>query len=630
MSNGGARISIIETPVPRVGPPGDAGRAAGFCPSAPRDKPPGPGVGWSAVRPLLRFWPDIRRKLHVYLTIIGLTFAANAISLLVPALMGRIVDGPIADRDLSALWLPIAGVLAIGVIEAVALWGRRMIAAKVVSQWEITWRARIYDRLQYLSIGVHGSWESGQLLSRAINDMTQLRRFFAFGAPFIVSTPFVIAVGIIVLTVMEPAFGLIAVLMAIPMLLGVIAFNARYQLASREAQDTMGVISTQVEESVQGIRVIKAFGRAPWVTERFEAISEHLRTIEVRKAFLDSWMWAGTMTLPRLAMAAVVAVGAWGVLAGWTTVGTVVAGVTLMMVLRIPVEMLGFLLSDAIMSVTAAARYWEVMDTALDITDADGGIDDAPRAEERAGVLEFDEVDFRFPDASHDLLRALSLRIEPGETVALVGATGSGKTALASLVPRLYDVTGGAIRVDGTDVRGIPLNELRRLVSVSFEEPILFSASVAENVRMGSPGATDAEVWEALGIAQAADFVRALPAGLDTEVGEQGLSLSGGQRQRLALARAVIGRPRILVLDDPLSAVDVDTEERVQRTLRTVLDASTTLIIAHRPSTTALADRVAVLDGGRIAALGPHDELLRTSALYRDLMGASAAQEAER
>ena len=582
------------------------------------------------MRPLLRFWPDIRRKLHVYLTIIGLTFAANAISLLVPALMGRIVDGPIADRDLSALWLPIAGVLAIGVIEAVALWGRRMIAAKVVSQWEITWRARIYDRLQYLSIGVHGSWESGQLLSRAINDMTQLRRFFAFGAPFIVSTPFVIAVGIIVLTVMEPAFGLIAVLMAIPMLLGVIAFNARYQLASREAQDTMGVISTQVEESVQGIRVIKAFGRAPWVTERFEAISEHLRTIEVRKAFLDSWMWAGTMTLPRLAMAAVVAVGAWGVLAGWTTVGTVVAGVTLMMVLRIPVEMLGFLLSDAIMSVTAAARYWEVMDTALDITDADGGIDDAPRAEERAGVLEFDEVDFRFPDASHDLLRAVSLRIEPGETVALVGATGSGKTALASLVPRLYDVTGGAIRVDGTDVRGIPLNELRRLVSVSFEEPILFSASVAENVRMGSPGATDAEVWEALGIAQAADFVRALPAGLDTEVGEQGLSLSGGQRQRLALARAVIGRPRILVLDDPLSAVDVDTEERVQRTLRTVLDASTTLIIAHRPSTTALADRVAVLDGGRIAALGPHDELLRTSALYRDLMGASAAQEAER
>ncbi|MCX0278427.1 ABC transporter ATP-binding protein/permease [Nocardia zapadnayensis] len=582
------------------------------------------------MRSLLRFWPDIRRKLHVYLTIIALTFAANAISLLVPALMGRIVDGPIAEQDLSALWLPIAAVLGIGVVEAVALWGRRMIAAKVVSQWEITWRARIYDRLQYLSIGVHGSWESGQLLSRAINDMTQLRRFFAFGAPFIVSTPFVIVTGIIVLTVMEPAFGLIAVLMAIPMLAGVIVFNARYQRESRASQDTMGVISTQVEESVQGIRVIKAFGRAPWVTERFEAISAHLRAIEVRKAYLDSWMWAGTMTLPRLAMAAVIAVGSWGVLAGWTTVGTVVAGVTLVMVLRIPVEMLGFLLSDAIMSVTAAARYWEVMDTAFDITDADGGIDDAPPSRAFTGVLEFDDVAFGFPDTDLLTLRGVSLRVAPGETLALVGATGSGKTALASLVPRLYDVSSGAIRIDGTDIRELPLNELRRLVSVSFEEPILFSATVADNVRMGSPGAGEAEVWEALEIARAADFVRALPAGLDTEVGEQGLSLSGGQRQRLALARAVIGRPRLLVLDDPLSAVDVDTEERVQRALREVLHASTTLIIAHRPSTTALADRVAVLDDGRIVATGTHEELLRTSRTYRDLMGASAPEEVRR
>lgn len=577
------------------------------------------------MHPLLRFWPDIRQKLYVYLTIIALTFLANAISLVVPAFLGWIVDGPIAEQDLSGLWLPIAGVLLIGIMEAVALWGRRMIAAKVVSQWEITWRARIYDRLQYLSIGVHGSWESGQLLSRAINDMTQLRRFFAFGAPFIVSTPFVIIVGIIILTIMEPVFGLIAVLMAIPMILGVVVFNSRYQRVSRASQDTMGSISTQVEESVQGIRVIKSFGRAPWITERFARISEHLRGLEVKKAYLDSWMWAGTMTLPRLAMGAVVAAGAWGVLAGWTTVGTVVAGVTLIMVMRIPVEMLGFLLSDAIMSVTAAARYWEVMDTDFDITDSGGGIADAPEPGEYAGVLEFDDVDFRFPDTDLYTLRGVSLRIAPGETVALVGATGTGKTALASLVPRLYDVTGGAIRIDGTDIRDLPVNEIRRLVSVSFEDPILFSAGVRDNVLMGAPGAAEAEVWQALEIAQAADFVRRLPAGLDTEVGEQGLSLSGGQRQRLALARAVIGRPRLLVLDDPLSAVDVATEEKVQHALREVLQESTTLIIAHRPSTTALADRVAVLDRGQIVATGTHEELLRSSRIYRDLMGAAPA-----
>ncbi|WP_349827500.1 ABC transporter ATP-binding protein [Brevibacterium litoralis] len=577
---------------------------------------------------LLRFWPDIRRKLYVYLTIIALTFLANAISLFVPTLTGAVVDGPIADRDLGALWPYVLAVLGIGVAEAVAIWGRRMIAARVVSQWEITWRSRIFDRLQYLSVGVHDSWESGQLLSRAIQDMSQLRRFFAFGAPFLLSTPFVVLTGIIVLTVMEPLFGLFALLMAVPMAAGIAVFNTRYRVMSRESQDTMGVISTQVEESIQGIRVIKAFGRAPWVAERFREISQQLRSIEVRKSFLDSWLWSGTMTIPRLAMMATLAFGTWGVISGWTTVGTVVAGVTLIMVIRIPVEMLGFLLSDAIMAGTAAQRYWEVMDTTYDITDTDGDISDTPPAREYRGVLEFEDASFRFPDATDDVLCHVDLRIEPGETVALVGSTGSGKTALAALVPRLHDVTDGVLRVDGTDIRDLPVNELRRIVSVSFEEPILFSASVRENVAMGAPGSTEEEIWQALEISQAARFVRDLPDGLDTEVGEQGLSLSGGQRQRLALSRAVIGRPRILVLDDPLSAVDVATEERVQRALREVLADSTTLIVAHRPSTTALADRVAVLENGRIVALGPHEELLRTSDVYRELMGAQALAQA--
>lgn len=576
------------------------------------------------MRPLLRFWPDIRAKLHIYVTIVILTFLANAIALFVPSFIGRIVDGPIADHDLGALWWPLAAVLVIGVVEAVALWGRRMIAARVVSQWEITWRARIYDRLQYLSIGVHDSWESGQLLSRAVQDLSQLRRFFAFGAPFIISTPFVILTGIVMLTVMEPLFGLVLVLMAVPTSIGIAVFNTKYLLLSRDSQDTQGVISTQVEESVQGIRIIKAFGRAPWVSARFDAISRGLRRLELRKAYLDSWLWSGTMTLPRLAMLAIVALGAWGIIDGWTTLGTVVAAVSLTMVVRIPVEMLGFLLSDALMSATAAARYWEVMDTENDITDEGGDIDDSPTPRRFRGELEFRDVSFRFADATTDALHGVDLRIEPGRTLALVGTTGTGKTTLASLVPRLHDVTGGAVTIDGTDIRDLPVNEVRRLVSVSFEDPILFSATVRENVVMGAPGSSDEEVWRALEVAQAADFVRALPAGLDTAVGEQGLSLSGGQRQRLALGRAVIGRPRILVLDDPLSAVDVATEERVQRALREVLADSTTLVIAHRPSTTALADEVAVLDGGRIVARGTHDDLLASSPLYRELMGAEA------
>lgn len=575
------------------------------------------------MRPLLRFWPDIRSRLGIYLFVLILTLFANGIQLVIPIITGYIIDGPIAHRDLPGLWWPVAGVLVIGVIEALGLWARRMVIAPVVAQWEVTWRSRLFDRLQYTSVAIHDSWESGQLLSRAINDLSQLRRFFAFGIPFLVTTPIILIVGMIMLAALQPFFGLIMLAAAVPTIIAVSVFEKNYRETSRRSQDTVGEITTEVEESIQGIRILKSFGRSPWAAERFGVLSTRFKDLEIRKAKLDSWFWSLLIFLPTLAQAAIVAVGTWGVVQGWTTVGTVVAGVTISMVLRMPIEMLGFLLADALMSLTAAARYWEVIDIRHDITDADGAIDDDPDVRRHAGELIFDDVDFHFSDTEADTLTGLDLRIAPGQTLALVGATGSGKTTLAALVPRLQDVTGGAVRIDGTDIREMPVNELRHLVSVSFEDPILFSSSVAENVSMGAPGVTEDDIWQALEITAARDFVERLPAGLDTQVGEQGLSLSGGQRQRLALARAVIGKPRLLVLDDPLSAVDVDTEDRVQRALRDILPDSTTLVIAHRPSTAALADVVAVLDGGQIAALGTHEELLADSPLYRELMGAT-------
>ncbi|MGN6035437.1 ABC transporter ATP-binding protein [Brevibacterium casei] len=574
------------------------------------------------VRPLLRFWPDLRTRIGIYAVVLVLTLVANGIQLIVPVITGYIIDGPITEGDLPGLWLPVLGVLAIGIAEAVLIWARRMIVAPVVSAWEIIWRARLFDRLQYTSVAVHDSWESGQLLSRATTDLSQLRRFFAFGLPFLLATPIVLVVGTIMLTALQPIFGLIMIAMAVPTIVCAAIFERKYREASRRSQDTVGEITTDVEESIQGIRILKSFGRSPWAAERFSVLSRRFQSLEVRKAKLDSWFWALLILLPTLAQAAIVGVGTWGVVQGWTTIGTVVAGVTISMVLRMPIEMLGFLLADALMSITAAGRYWEVVDIRHDITDADGGIADDPDVGRFRGELDFDDVDFHFADTDRLTLRGLDLRIAPGQTLALVGTTGSGKTTLASLVPRLQDVTGGAVRIDGIDIRNLPVNELRHLVSVSFEDPILFSASVRDNVVMGSPGADDDAVWQALEITAAADFVSRLPEGLDTQVGEQGLSLSGGQRQRLALARAVIGRPRILVLDDPLSAVDVDTEDRVQLALREILPDSTTLIIAHRPSTAALADVVAVLDEGRIVARGTHEELLETSPLYRELMGA--------
>ncbi|MDN5588598.1 MAG: ABC transporter ATP-binding protein, partial [Brevibacterium sp.] len=440
------------------------------------------------MRPLLRFWPDLRSRIGVYIAVLALTLLANGIQLVIPLITGHIIDGPIAHRDLSGLWLPVLGVLIIGIAEAVALWGRRLLVAPVVAQWEITWRSRLFDRLQYTSVAIHDSWESGQLLSRAINDLSQLRRFFAFGIPFLVTTPLIIIIGTIILTFLQPVFGLIMLIMAVPTIATVTVFEKRYREASRRSQDTVGEITTEVEESIQGIRILKSFGRSPWAAHRFSRLSRKFQGIEVRKAKLDSWFWSVLILLPTLAQAAIVAVGTWGVVQGWTTIGTVVAAVTISMVMRMPIEMLGFLLADALMALTAAARYWEVIDIRHDITDTDGRIADAPDVGRYKGELDFEDVDFHFADTDRETLQNLNLHVDPGQTLAIVGATGSGKTTLASLVPRLQDVTGGSVRVDGTDIRDLPVNEVRNLVSVSFEDPILFSTSVAENVSMGAPG----------------------------------------------------------------------------------------------------------------------------------------------
>ncbi|MFD1820861.1 ABC transporter ATP-binding protein [Brevibacterium otitidis] len=598
----------------------------------------------------------MRARLGVYLFIFVLTLGSMGIALLVPMITGWVVDGPIARGDFAGMLAPLALILLIGIAEAAAVWLRRRLIAPITSRWEVLWRERLYDRLQYVAVGVHDAWPAGQLLSRAVNDLSQLRRFFAFGLQFLIASPLIVLGGGIILASLHPYFGIIAIAAAVPTVTAIAVLERRYRLASRSAQDTMGEIATDVEEAVQGIRILKAFGRSPWAAQRFRALSERLRGFELTKASVDSWMFGAAIMIPVLALTAILAVGTWGVIGGWMTVGQVIAALTVTMFLRMPIEMVGFLLADFLMSVTAANRYWEVMDLPFDITDPDGEISEDPQPHSYAGHIRFDAVEYRFADAEEPILAHIDLDIAPGETLALVGATGTGKTALAALLPRLQDVTAGSITLDGTDLRDFRINELRRIVSVAFEDPVLFSTTVRENVAMGLKHADDrtvpaaasgtsgagdttsgagdadgpdAEVWEALEIAAAADFVRRLPDGLDTEVGEQGLSLSGGQRQRLALARAVIGKPRVLVLDDPLSAVDVDTEDRVQTALRRVLGDSTTLVIAHRPSTAALADRVAVLDGGRITDTGTHDELLARNRHYRDLMGASSHAAAE-
>ncbi|HKR51635.1 MAG TPA: ABC transporter ATP-binding protein, partial [Pseudonocardiaceae bacterium] len=365
-------------------------------------------------------------------------------------------------------------------------------------------------------------------------------------------------------------------------------------------------------------------------TRTFLARARELRHTELTKVRMLAALWALIIMLPELTLATTLAVGGYAVAAGTLSLGTVVGAVTILAYLRWPLVSLGWLLAETGNATAATTRYWEVRDAVVAVADPP-----RPRAPAHPirGALRLERVHFRYPGAATEVLRGVDLEVRPGETVALVGATGSGKTTVTTLVPRLADVTGGRVLIDGVDVRDLALSDLRTIVATAFEDPVLFSASVRENVTLGLPSpaeATEQDVRRALRVAHAEGFVDALPWGLDTRIGEQGLTLSGGQRQRLALARAIIGDPAVLVLDDPLSALDVHTEAEVEAALRRVLRDVTALVVAHRPSTVALADRVALLAGGRIEAIGTHPELLAAVPEYRRLLSTLDSAEATR
>jgi ATP-binding cassette subfamily B protein len=535
----------------------------------------------------------------------------------IPLLIQRVVDGPVAHRDRSALMLLSLGVLALGGLEAGLIYLRRALVARPTTDIEKRMRADLYHHLQHLPVAFHDRWPSGQLLSRAISDLTTIRRLLAFSGFFLVVNVLTVLIGLVVLVVIAPTLGMLAVIMAVPMVVLCVRYPRRYELAARRAQDQVGDLATTVEEATLGIRVLKSFGHGPRATRKFLAQSRELRQTELTKVRLLATMWTLIIALPELTMAAMLAIGGYAVAAGSLSLGTVVGAVTILTYLRWPLDSLGWLLAEAASATAATTRYWEVRDTVPAVADPA-----APRAPARPvrGALRLEGVRFRYPGATTEVLRGVDLDVRPGETVALVGATGSGKTTLCALIPRLADVTGGRVLLDGLDVRDLALADLRTIVATAFEDPVLFSASVRENVALGAPETGDDEVRRALRVAHAEDFVDALPWGLNTRIGEQGLTLSGGQRQRLALARAVLGNPAVLVLDDPLSALDVHTEVEVEAALRRVLRRVTALVVAHRPSTVQLADRVVLLADGRIEAVGTHSELLAEVPEYRRLL----------
>jgi len=459
-------------------------------------------------------------------------------------------------------------------------------------------------------------------LSRAMTDLNFLRRWMAFGAIMLVVTTLTVIIGITVMFVMSWQLALIFLAAAVPIMAYSFRFRTRFSRVARRSQDQAGDLATTVEESVHGIRVLKAFGRSREALENFNEQAEELRQTEIEKARHQATFTMVVTLLPELALGAGLVVGVMLCASGQLSIGSLVAFFATAAVMASPVEFSGMLLAMALTAKTAVDRHFEVMDSPNTITSPP-----EPRLPRQlAGALHFDNATFAFDDApDKPILKDITLDVQPGETMALVGITGSGKSALIQLVPRLFDVTGGAITIDGVDLRDFDVEELRRIVAVAFEDTTLFSNSVRDNVLLGAPVRTDEVLDEALDVAQA-HFAYSLPEGVDTLIGEEGLSLSGGQRQRIALARAIAARPRVLVLDDPLSALDVHTEELVETRLRAVLKDTTTLIVAHRPSTVALADRVALLEGGRITAVGTHTGLLAGNHHYRYVI-ASLDQE---
>ncbi|KQQ10326.1 ABC transporter [Rathayibacter sp. Leaf296] len=581
---------------------------------------------------LLRLLPFVGDTLPRLSLGIVVALVASLVSLAIPIVLQRLVDGPLTDGassgDLGPLIGPVLLVLGLGVLEAVAIALRRRMVLTPSTRVEARMRTALYQRLQDLPVSFHDRWQSGQLLSRAVSDLSLIRRWIAFGFVLLVVNALTILVGFGVLVYWNPILGVLFIVCSIPVWIYGFLFEKRYSSIARRSQDQAGDLATTVEQSVHGIRVLKAFGRGKHALEGFADQAELLRGTEIAKAKAIAGIWLILLLVPDVAFALCLLGGVFLAADGQLSVGELFAFFATATVLRWPVESIGFLLSMTFDTRTAVDRYFEVMDSHNTITDPES----PETIPEPRGRVVFRDVHFRYqdaPDSTADLLDGVDLEVEPGETMALVGVTGSGKTTLTALLPRLYDVTAGSIEIDGVDVRRLRREELRSHVGMAFEDATLFSTSVRENVLLGRPEASEEELLEALEIAQA-DFVHSLPDGLDTTVGEEGMSLSGGQRQRLALARAIAARPSVLVLDDPLSALDVDTEARVEAGLRRVLGDTTALIVAHRPSTVALADRVALLEEGRVTAVGTHSELLATSPHYRFVVSSLEEDEQSR
>jgi ABC-type multidrug transport system fused ATPase/permease subunit len=526
----------------------------------------------------------------------------------------HVIDDALAPHDTQKLWLFVGAVVALGLVRAVLMAGRRLISGRQALAVEMDMRQGLYAHLVRLSFGFYDRHQTGQLMSRATVDLQGVRFFLGYGLIFFFQNVLTVATVTVVLLVFQWKLALIS--LAITPVLVVLAYRYSHiaHPTLREVQQKLADVATVAEENIVGVHVVKSFAQEPQESEKFRLRSEEVfrQTIKAnrqRATYVPLIAW-----IPLLAQAAVLLVGARMVTSGELSVGGFVAFNLYLGMLVMPLRSLGMWIGQSQRATASGERIFQVMDEPEEIAERPNAIELPPGG----GDLRFEGVSFEYLEG-RPVLEDVTLEVPAGRTIALIGQTGAGKTTLTSLVPRFYDVTAGRVLIDGTDVRDVTLSSLRRAIGVISQDPFLFSASVRENITFGAPGLDAAEVERIAKLAQAHEFIAKLPDGYETIIGERGITLSGGQRQRLAIARALAVDPRILILDDATASVDATTEAKIRVGLREAMRGRTTLIIAHRLSTIALADEIVVLDEGRIAARGTHDQLLETSSVYGDI-----------
>jgi ATP-binding cassette, subfamily B, multidrug efflux pump len=548
-------------------------------------------------------------------------------NLATPLLIGRAIDEGIGPRRLGVIFVVVGWLVGLALARALFTFLQGYLAERASQGVAYDLRDALFERIERLSFSYYDRVQTGQLVTRLTSDVEQIRTFAGSGVVQLANAVVMLIGTTVLLLYLDWQLALVALAIVPIIAVLLVRFVGRIRPLFREVQQTLGRLNTVLQEDLLGVRVIRAFAREDYETARYTSVNEELLQKNLTTVRVFSNNFPFVFLFANLGTLAIIWFGGWQVIGGRLSIGDLVAFNTLLGFMLFPILTIGFLSASFSRAGASSQRVFDVLDAPLDVKDAP----DASILLPLSCKVDFDDVSFRYPGSARDILAGVSFTARPGQTVAVLGTTGSGKSTLVNLIPRFYDVTGGAVRLDGNDVREVTLSSLRSQIGIVLQETRLFSGTVRDNVAFGKPEATDEEIVAAAEAAQAAEFVKELSDGYDTVIGERGIGLSGGQRQRIAIARALLIDPRLLILDDSTSAVDAETEAAIQETLDRLMREKhrTVFVIAQRVSTVRDADLILVLDEGSIAASGTHEDLLRESELYNEILGSQLLSPSE-